>query len=293
MRLLFRRKRQRATPPPPTSRKYRAVTIAGRRHLADVPYALPKDLNEVNRLDFQHYIYRQVLHGNFLVPIRSPQAILDVGCGTGIWCREIATQFPQARVYGLDLENIKDSVPLPPNYQFVQGDILEGLAFAANTFDFVHQRLILASAIPVARWLDVCRELLRVARPGGWLELPEVGVQMHNMGPLTQQFFAWGISASEPRGLDPRQIPHLDSVLREAGGRNVGLWWVDVPMYKQGNRIGLMMQMNLTNAFGALKGLYAARGESEAEFDNLLRKLPFEWETYRSSLRFFVFSCQK
>ena len=293
MRLLFRRKRRGTTSPPPVSRKHRAVTIAGRRHLADVPYALPKDFSEVNRLDFQHYLYRQVCRGNFLVPMRNPQAILDVGCGTGIWCREIATQFPQARVYGLDLENIKDGAPLPPNYRVVQGNVLEELPFAANTCDFVHQRLILASAIPVARWSDVLRELLRVTRPGGWIELAECGVEGENLGPLTQQFFAWGLEAGQARGLDPRQIPSLDRYLREAGGRNVGLWWVDVPMYTQSNRIGHLMQMNLTNAFGGLKGLYIARGEREEEFDTLLRKLPFEWETYRSSLRFFVFFGQK
>jgi hypothetical protein len=90
-----------------------------------------------------------------------------------------------------------------------------------------------------------------------------------------------------------QQIPALDQCLREAGGRNVGVWWVDVPMYTRGNRVGHLMQMNLTNAFGALKGLYVARGESEEKFDTLVRTLPVEWETYRSSLRFFVFSGQK
>src|SRR5258708_40359840 len=74
-----------------------AAIIAGRRHVTGVPYALPKDLAEVNRLDFQHYIYRNVLRGNFLVPLADPTAILDVAAGTGIWGKEMAQQFPQAR----------------------------------------------------------------------------------------------------------------------------------------------------------------------------------------------------
>lgn len=290
---LFRRKRRHATPPPQPSRKYRAVTVAGRRHLSEVPYALPKDLDEVNRLDFQHYIYRQVLRGNFLVPIRNPQAILDVGCGTGTWCQEIARQFPQAQVCGLDLEHLKQSGPLPLNYRFVQGNILEGLPFEDNTFDFVHQRLILASAIPVARWLDVCKELLRVARPGGWLELPEVGIEVQHMGPLTRRFFAWGISASEPRGLDPRHIPSVGHYLTDAGGRNVSIRQVDVPMGAWAGRIGIMMQMNLANALAGLKALYLERGASEDDFNDLLRQLPGEWAALRSCTRFFVFACQK
>jgi SAM-dependent methyltransferase len=143
--------------------------IAGRRHVTGVPYALPKDLAEVSRLDFQHYIYRNVLRGNFLVPLTDPTAILDVAAGTGIWGKEMAQQFPQARVVGLDLEDIKASGPIPANYQFVQGNLLDGLPFVANSFDFVHQRLILASAdgcLPGTPAGDAPRRLDRVAR--GW-----------------------------------------------------------------------------------------------------------------------------
>lgn len=183
---LFFRRRKRTHPAwerKPTMPRM-ATVIAGRRHLTGVPYALPKDLSEIKRLDFQHYIYRQILHGNFLVPLTNPRAILDVGCGTGIWGKEMAQQFPTTQAYGLDLENLKESGTLPPNYQFAQGNLLEELPFAHNTFDFVHQRLILASAIPLARWSDVLKELLRVTRPGGWLELPEMGVEVQPLGTM-------------------------------------------------------------------------------------------------------------
>lgn len=267
--------------------------IAGRRHLTGVPYALPKDTSEINRLDFQHYIYRRVVRGNFLVPLDDPRMILDVGCGTGIWCHEMAQQFPAAQVVGLDLEQIKKSGGLPTMYQFVQGNILAGLPFEENTFDFVHQRLILASAIPVARWIEVFKELLRVARPGGWLELPEVGVEVQQIGPLTRQFFAWGISASEARGLDPRQIPHVCHYLTEAGGRNAGVWFVDVPMGAWAGRIGVMMQKNLSDALAGLQALYCERGATAEDFNALLKQLPEEWSACRSRMRFFIFYCQK
>lgn len=51
-----------------------------------IPYALPNNIQEVNRLDFQHYMLRYALENNFLAPITSQQApgtILDIGCGTG------------------------------------------------------------------------------------------------------------------------------------------------------------------------------------------------------------------
>jgi ubiquinone/menaquinone biosynthesis C-methylase UbiE len=266
--------------------------LAGRRHVTGVPYALPKDLAEVNRLDFQHYIYRNVLRGNFLVPLADPTAILDVAAGTGIWGKEMAQQFPQARVVGLDLEDIKVSGPIPANYQFVQGNLLDGLPFVANSFDFVHQRLVLASAVPFERWMDVFKELLRVTRPGGWLELPEVGVEVHPLGPLTRHFFEWGIEASHLRGLSPREIPRIERYLSEAGGRNVGMQHYDVPMGNWGGRIGTLMETNLFSALSALKALYTERGSVES-FDDLLYQLPDEWRTLKSHIRFFVFWCQK
>lgn len=35
-----------------------------RRYLKEVPYVLPKDLEEINRLDFQHYALRASLKSN-------------------------------------------------------------------------------------------------------------------------------------------------------------------------------------------------------------------------------------
>jgi ubiquinone/menaquinone biosynthesis C-methylase UbiE len=278
--------------PQPTAPCIAAAIIAGRRHVTGVPYALPKDLAEVNRLDFQHYIYRNVLRGNFLVPLHESAAILDVAAGTGIWGKEMAQQFPQARVVGLDLENIKKSGQVPPNYEFVRGNLLERLPFRDNAFDLVHQRLVLASAVPFERWMDVFKEFLRVTRPGGWLELAEVGVEVNPPGPLTRHFFEWGIEASKPRGLCPREIPRIDHYLSEAGAINVGSRYHDVPMGSWGGHIGTMMETNLLSAFQGLKALYTERGSAE-EFDRLLMQLPDEWRSLRSYIRFFVFWCQK
>ena len=127
--------------------------IAGRRYRVDVPYVLPKDLQEVGRLDFQHYALRALLKGNYSAPSRvlAPRQILDVGCGTGRWCRDVANDCPQASITGLDLEaQWPTSIPLPPIIRFQQANILQGLPFAAGSFDYVHQRL-LVGAVCVAR----------------------------------------------------------------------------------------------------------------------------------------------
>jgi hypothetical protein len=43
-------------------------SLMGRLFLRGVPYVLPKDMGEVNRLDFQHYMMRAALHGNYALP---------------------------------------------------------------------------------------------------------------------------------------------------------------------------------------------------------------------------------
>ena len=78
-------------------------SLMGRLFLRGVPYVLPKDMGEVNRLDFQHYMMRAALHGNYAAPISAPESILDVGCGTGRGAIEMAQLFPAARVVGVDV----------------------------------------------------------------------------------------------------------------------------------------------------------------------------------------------
>ena len=75
--------------------------IGGRRRKAGIPYIVPWDIEEHNRLDFQHFMLRYALRGNYAAPIGTPQSILDVGSGTGRWAIEMANLYPRAKVTGL------------------------------------------------------------------------------------------------------------------------------------------------------------------------------------------------
>ncbi|MGH2480290.1 MAG: hypothetical protein ACRDHW_11590 [Ktedonobacteraceae bacterium] len=89
----FRRKKQPVPTLAPATlehRKSMAVMRSGRRFLEST-YLPLKDSGEISRLDFQHYLLRQALKGNYLAPIRDPGYILDGGAGTGRWGREMAT----------------------------------------------------------------------------------------------------------------------------------------------------------------------------------------------------------
>jgi len=102
----------------------------------------------------------------------------------GIWPSDMATLFPDAHILGVDVALSSLPHPLPTSCLFSQANILQSLPFPDRQFDFTHQRLLVA-AISTAQWPAVVHELVRVTRPGGWIELLEIGDTIQHAGPAT------------------------------------------------------------------------------------------------------------
>ncbi len=264
------RRRSREARIQPEMGGHRFFFLSGRRYVADAPYMLPKDDGETNRLDFQHYMLRYVLRGNYGVPLTEPRDILDVGCGTGRWPIEMARQFPQANVIGLDIVPPQvDNTPRPDNCVFVTGNVLEGLPFPDASFDFVHQRLLLG-AIPAQRWPDVVAELLRVTRPGGWIELIEPAPAPGG-GPALSALREWMREATARRGMDAYIGTQIGTFLESAGLRNVTFHELNIPMGQAGGRLGVMAETNYMSLFTSLRGLILAQNITTPDhFDQVM-----------------------
>src|SRR5579871_1259729 len=108
--------------------------FGGRRILRFGSYIFPKDAAEGDRLDLQHHLLKLSLGGNYRAPVRQPRAILDVACGTGIWCRELAQEFPNAQVTGFDIDStpmdssrkrLGPSGQFPANFHFLEANALK------------------------------------------------------------------------------------------------------------------------------------------------------------------------
>ena len=96
-------------------------------------------------------------------------------CGVGSWSFDMATEYPNAKITGIDISPIRPSQVKPDNFTFIQANILDGLPFEDNTFDYVFQRL-LSAAITRDKWPFVINELTRVLKPGGYLEVKNAGI---------------------------------------------------------------------------------------------------------------------
>lgn len=254
-----------------------ATTVGGRTHARGIPYVLPRDLEEMNRLDFQHYILRQVFKGNFLAPVHRPLQVLDVGAGTGRWAREIAIAFADANVIGVDINPppVDEQAEAggadlrPQNYVFVPGNVLEGLPFPDASFDFVHMRLLVL-AVPHDRWPFVVSELIRVTRPGGWVESVET-ILVERGGPGMDQIITWTRALLARRGIDFMDGSHVGELIKAQGLANVVSRRVELPLGSHGGRIGNLLAADIFNAIQATGGPLVATGmTTAAEFDGAL-----------------------
>jgi SAM-dependent methyltransferase len=241
-------------------------------------YLFPRHPGEVDRLDVQHYALRETLGTNHLAPIERPRWILDVGCGTGQWAFEMCVHFGTAIVVGMDLVTGKPSPP--PRYRYVRGNVLPGLPFAGDRFDLVHQRL-LVSGLPLAAWPGVVRDLARVTRPGGWVELVEVPWKIERAGPAAQRLVDLTKELTASLGLDTAGEVYrsLDEYLRQAGLVNVERREVSVPVGRWGGQVGSLMVTDFRAGATRVCEVLQAHGRlSSEEARVLIRDAQEEWE---------------
>lgn len=91
----------------------------------------------------------------YLAPVQSPKRILDLGCGTGIWCIDVADEHPGAEVIGVDLSPIQPQFTAP-NCQFEIDDITSPWTYPKDHFDFIHIRTLYGS---VGDWPGLYKQI--------------------------------------------------------------------------------------------------------------------------------------
>lgn len=135
---------------------------------------------------------------------------------------------------------------LLPNLDFYQVNVIDAkLPFEDNRFDFVMQRLVTAS-FTVSDWKNVLTELVRVTKPGGYIQLLEIDYNTFNLGPNGRKWETTLIETARlKRQLEPRIARNLSDALKAVGLIDVQSKLVSIPLGSWGLDLGNLWKHNM------------------------------------------------
>ncbi|OJJ32197.1 hypothetical protein ASPWEDRAFT_53883 [Aspergillus wentii DTO 134E9] len=225
----------------------------------------PVDDEEADRLELQHRVFQKVFDNRLIFPpIREPQRVLDCGYGAGTWAIEVAEQYPDCEVIGIDISPHMKPDDTPENLWLQVDDLNRPFTFPSNYFEFVHSRL-LSTGLNRSRWPGYIRDIKRVLKPGGWVQLVELyfNVQSDN-GSITEQHalrqWSTRFMGAFQDSKDLRVVTRLRDLLMAAGLVEVDVKMIPLPLCPWSNDprmrdIGLANRENIQQLLPAL-GLY-------------------------------------
>ncbi|CAI2192363.1 4171_t:CDS:2, partial [Funneliformis geosporum] len=149
---------------------------------------LASDVDYIAENYSYHFIKSHLFQSDFSSPIKERlvqggDKVLDVACGAGTWLLDLSTKYENSHFYGLDYQAIYPQEIKPPNLNFIKADILDGLPFPDNEFDFVHQDTLVYD-LQRNQWDFVLSELIRITKPGGYIEITDIYCSESSFGPI-------------------------------------------------------------------------------------------------------------
>lgn len=175
-----------------------------------------------------------------------PRYVLDLGCGTGFFSKQLKQRYPKAQIVGLDLagmmiQQAHRSQSLFKKWPLIQADMMK-MPFPSGVFDlvFANQAIHWASPLP-----EAMREISRVMHVDGCLMLSTLGpdtfrelrdawatvhdyahtnafMDMHDLGDvLMAERFVDPVVDMEMLTIHYETLPKLLRALKSQGVRNI------------------------------------------------------------------------
>ncbi|KAH8763616.1 hypothetical protein F5883DRAFT_110602 [Diaporthe sp. PMI_573] len=150
-------------------------------------YFPSRDFVDINRLNLQHYLYRDIFGYNLhpTIPIQNTPnlSVIDIGTGTGVWLRDLhATLDPTTQYIGLDIDIRQAGRPewLPPNCAVRQWDATTDVPVdLLGRFDVVNLRLF--GLVIQDSPKPLLRKLIKLLKPNGYIQWCETDQLSHRV----------------------------------------------------------------------------------------------------------------
>lgn len=233
----------------------------GRRYHAyrEGRHFLPNDEQEQDRMDLMHAQMMLLLDNNlYFAPISSPQRVLDLGTGTGIWAIDFADVHPESQVLGNDLSPIQPSY-VPPNLEFIVDDIEDEWGYDDSPFDFIHARYLAGS---IRDWPKLMRQAYTCTKPGGWVEFQDWDCMIHSPdGSISKHSSLWRWHEATLGRIEAtntgRPGPSLERWMKDAGFVNVVVHQYYIPhnVWPKDERLKRIGALNLIQWDRGLEGI--------------------------------------
>ncbi|KAI8087760.1 S-adenosyl-L-methionine-dependent methyltransferase [Gilbertella persicaria] len=265
----------------------------------------PERRRERDRRHRQHYLLKRIWGSNYKIPLKDPSVIIDWCCGTAVWDVELAFEFPKAQIIGIDYESftVSSLTNTVKNFSFHNALIHEGQhgfdAFEDNQVDYVMLRDTWLLNCSLAKWTTTFKEIYRILKPGGHIEIYEQDMSFKPIGPYLNTLENWVANFYATIQFDRNTIHNLEGILSDSGYTNVKKESVEVPIGEWPKTEDLKetgyLQKDLTER-GFREGkrwICKINQLSEKEFSNTLSAAMEECDQYGTVVSSLYYSAQK
>nr|CAG8487971.1 1560_t:CDS:2 [Entrophospora candida] len=238
-------------------------------------YIMKISLQEVDRFQQQHHVFRTLWNGNYSSPVgdilKSGDAnVLDVGCGPGTWVCDMASEYKQSKFFGVDIKELFPKLQ-PTNVAFIKTDI-----FNDDFFDLVRIRHMVF-CFSEQQWNTFILQ-------GGWIELEDAEVVMYNRGPAATTISDAVNQILRSKSMDPNITQKFAQIMSNT--KKLGDIYHQEKTIPCGSWGGLLGDLTgeLTDSFygGIKRKIMDILNCSESQVDELLNNYANERSLYRT-----------
>jgi len=241
------------------------------------------------------YSSMATLGPNYSAPSKEDErslVILSVGCGITQWATEMALAHPQSAVHAINVSQIPSLPPVPETppcfdldnlFFYNLDDTSLRIPFASNSVDYIHVRRFLPN-ISKSKYFAFMRELVRVLKVDGYIELVELDQRLRGSGVDCCWPSYWSLIGFDKLGIDTSLALNLSGILRTMLGMEVmHKSSVNMPIGIHGGRLGLTAELFCwRSALTIRPWLMRQAMLSGSEFDELLERAQRETRTLKS-----------